>query len=431
MAGPVSFFKQMLLSLVVLALAFAGWSRFDPGARATLEGLGVPQLAFLTPQPAAPEGGGEAGQSARGGNAGQGGQGGGGGGRGPGRGDREVLVTVAKSDEGIVNDRLTAIGTGQAVRSVSVRTFDSGQITSIPVSPGVRVEAGDVLLQLDADDAELAVTRARIALAEAESRAGRLASLAQNAAASSVEVETARSAVDAARVAVSQAELDLRRRTVTAPISGYLGLLSVNEGDFITTQSEIATIDDRSQILVEFFAPERFASMMEVGRPVEAVSIARPGEVFEGRIFAVDNRVDEQSRTLRVRARIENPDDRLRAGMSFEVTVRFSGETWPAVDPLAVQWDSEGAYVWLVAEGKAVRQSVAIVQRNSDRVLVKGDVPPGSLVITEGVQNVRRGAAVRILSGADEAPAGDGATDGSAPPQAGASAEPGRARGNG
>src|SRR5690606_6675017 len=118
-------------------------------------------------------------------------------------------------------------------------------------------------------------------------------------------------------------------------------------------QSEIASIDDRSEILIEFFVPERFASGMEVGKKVTANAISRPGERFAGEVSAVDNRVDEASRTLRVRARIPNADDTLRAGMSFEVTIEFEGERWPSVDPLAVLWDSSGAYVWQVSDGKA------------------------------------------------------------------------------
>jgi hypothetical protein len=63
--------------------------------------------------------------------------------------------------------------------------------------------------------------------------------------------------------------------------------------------------------------------------------------------------------------------------MSFEVSIRFEGERWPAVDPLAVQWDSAGAYVWKIADSKASRVDVAIIQRNSDSVLVKADLASG------------------------------------------------------
>jgi multidrug resistance efflux pump len=110
----------------------------------------------------------------------------------------------------------------------------------------------------------------------------RLESLVASRAASSVEADQARNTLDAARVALRQAELELARRTVTAPISGSLGILAVNAGDYVTSQTEIASIDDRSEILIEFFVPERFASGMEVGKQVVATAISRPGERFTG-----------------------------------------------------------------------------------------------------------------------------------------------------
>ncbi|HRE03947.1 MAG TPA: efflux RND transporter periplasmic adaptor subunit, partial [Ilumatobacteraceae bacterium] len=117
---------------------------------------------------------------------------------------------------------------------------------------------------------------------------------------------------------------------------------------------------------------------------------------FDGTVSAVDNRIDDQSRTLWVQARIANPNDTLRAGMSFEVTMKFAGDTYPAVDPLAIQWGNDGAYVWVVADGKAKRTPVKIVQRNTDSVLVQAALTPSEQVVTEGVQTVREGAAVRV-----------------------------------
>ena len=315
-------------------------------------------------------------------------------------------MVVAPVTEGVVNDKLTAIGTGQAVQSVSVRTLVSGQIAEIPVRPGGKVERGDVLIRLDAAEEELAVERARLTVEDATAKVTRLQSLVASSAVSSVEADQAQNALDAAKVALREAELDLSRRTVTAPISGSLGILAVNTGDYVTSQSEIASIDDRSQILIEFYVPERFASGMEIGKQVTALASSRPGERFSGEISAVDNRVDEASRTLRVRAQIANDDDTLRAGMSFEVTMGFEGERWPAVDPLAIQWDSAGSYVWQITDSTARRVDVAIIQRNSDSVLVKADLAPGDEVVTEGVQSVRPGATVRIIDGSQQ-PAGN------------------------
>lgn len=392
--------KQVLISVVLVAAVFLGWAKFYPGAGAVLARYGIDW--FSAP---APEGGAQkaAGQPRRSGFS------------------REALVVTAPAGIGTVNDRLTAIGTGHAVRTVSIRPLVAGQIAEIPVVSGARVAAGDVIVKLDSAEEELAVERARLAVDDAERKSERLGSLLAQRAVSSVEADQARSDLSAAHVALREAELELARRTVTAPIAGSLGILAVNAGDYVTTQTDIATIDDRSQILVEFYVPERFAARMAVGTMISATAIARPGEQFDGEITAVDNRVDEASRTLRVQARIANDRDLLRAGMSFEVTMRFKGETWPTVDPLAVQWDSKGPYVWRIIDGKAERLDVAIIQRNADRVLVRADIAEGDTVVTEGVQSVRNGAVVRI-AGEPPAPA-DGAkpaaADGDQPSGAG------------
>lgn len=380
--------KQLLFSLVLLAVAFVGWAWLYPGAHDVLARNGLERISLFAPAEGEAKTDTAAGPGAAG--------------RGRGRGPREALVIVAPVGEGLVNDKLTAIGTGQAVRSVSVRTLVSGQIAEIPVRPGSKVEHGDVLIRLDAAEEELAVEKARLTVNDAKAKVDRLQSLVASRAASSVEADQAQNALDAAQVALREAELDLSRRTVTAPIGGSLGIMAVNIGDYVTSQSEIASIDDRSEILIEFFVPERFTAGMQVGKQVTAVAISRPGETFEGKISAVDNRVDEASRTLRVRARIANADDTLRAGMSFEVSVGFEGERWPAVDPLAIQWDSTGSYVWRVSESEASRVNVAIIQRNAETVLVKADLAVGDLVVTEGVQSVRPGATVRVIGGGEQ-----------------------------
>jgi RND family efflux transporter MFP subunit len=155
-------------------------------------------------------------------------------------------------------------------------------------------------------------------------------------------------------------------------------------------------IDDRSDLLVDFWVPERFAPAISIDLPVTATSIARPGETFKGAISAIDNRVDPTSRTLHVQAKITNPNDALREGMAFQMAVGFPGDTYPTVDPLAVQWGTEGAYVWRIDDNKATRVPVRVVQRNTAYVLVDADIKPGDQIVAEGVQSVRQDGLVQI-----------------------------------
>ena len=99
-----------------------------------------------------------------------------------------------------------------------------------------------------------------------------------------------------------------------------------------------------------------------------------------------------------MRAVIENKDDMLRAGMSFQVAMKFPGDTYPSVNPLSVQWGTDGAFVWAIKDGKAKRTPVRIIQRNTESVLVEADLTDEDLVVTEGIHTVREGADVQIAS---------------------------------
>lgn len=379
----MSFWKQLALSLVVIVVAAGLWLSFFPGAPETLDRWGLGWAAAALPNrtvetPATPS---RQGAGTPGGGFGQ-----------PG------LVVAADIGTATINDRLVAIGTGKALNSVAVTPFASGRLTEILATSGEQVEAGEVIARLDSETEEIAVDRARIALADAEARLERVKALRSSNTATAVQLTEAELSVSNAQLAVRDAELTLSRRSIVSPIDGIIGILPVSIGNAVTTQTEIATIDDRSQLVVDFWVAERFAGMISIGQPVTAVSVARPDETHHGSVSAVDNRIDPQSRTLHIQARIANDDERLRAGMAFEVTMQFPGDSYPAVDPLAIQWGTDGAYIWaLDRDGMARRIGVRIIQRNTDSVLITGDFGDATRVVTEGVHAVRDGAPVRVV----------------------------------
>lgn len=390
----MSALRQGVAALVILGAAGFAWLKLDPGAVETLERyqLDHPFLTALA-SPAPESAGGE--ERAGGGRPG---------------GDRAQDVVVSKAGTASTNDRVTAIGDGQAIRSVDVTPYVTGTLSEVLVQSGQRVEEGDVVARLDAAEQQIAVERARLALEDAENSLGRLRTLREGSASiSAVQVTDAELAVQTAQLQLREAELNLSRRSITAPISGIIGIVSVNPGDYVTTDADIVQIDDRSELLVDFWVPERFASMVEVGQPVTAYAVSSPDQSFEGEVRAIDNRVDLESRTLWVRAAIPNEDDRLRAGMAFSVTMNFDGDTFPTVNPLSVQWSSEGSFVWRVNEGVTERVPVRIVQRNSDSVLVEGNIAEGDQIVTEGLMQLREGAEVLIAdSGTGQEAAGGG-----------------------
>lgn len=366
--------KQFVLCLGIVVAGFAAWVVFVPGATDFLRKVGMSERLIGAATPVKAAGGAQERRN------------------GSGRSDA-VLIVTQPVVQGIVNDRLNAIGTGEAVRSVVVTPQASGIIREILIKSGERISKGQILAKLDSEEQVIAQGQAEVVLKSAIEKSSLYHNIKSSV--SRMDVFDAEIAEQGARLQLQAAELNLERRNIVAPIDGIVGIIPINIGDNVSTTTPIATLDDRSEILVDYWVPERFANSVSVGQAVEATSVARPGQVFSGVVEAVDNRIDAASRTLRVRARIDNASDELLAGMSFNVGMRFKGDQYPAVDPLSVQWDAQGSFVWRVVDGKSRKVPVSVVQRNPDFVLVKADIRDGDLIVTQGLQRVRDGGAVR------------------------------------
>jgi RND family efflux transporter MFP subunit len=378
----MSVFRQLLIGLAVVAATLAIWVYYVPASKPWLDRLGV--LSLLGIETAEPTG------AAPG---------------GPRFGGGAARVIVAEAGEGIINDAITAVGDGRALRSVTVRSEATGRIAAIEYGAGSFVDAGSVIVRLDDEAERIELDRARLILDDASEGVARVRQLEGSGAVTEVRTREAELALRTAELGLREAEFDLAQRVVRAPISGWIGILEIEEGDRVSAQDTLAVITDRSELLIEFRVPERVIGLITPGMTVTVAPLATDGVEIEGRISAIDNVVERASRTLRVQATIPNPDDRLRAGMAFRVGLRLPGETLPSVDPLAIQWSSDGSFVWVLRDGKAVRVPVVIRERNADSVLVEADLAVGEAVVTEGVQTLRPGAEVEVVApgGAAEA----------------------------
>jgi RND family efflux transporter MFP subunit len=372
---------QLLTGLVFFVVGALILMHFMPGSAVFARKLGVPESVVTLVAREEPQAkpGGNADKPRRGQNFG-----------GP------ITVVVQPATEGKVNDRLNAIGDGDAIRSVAVTPLVSGQIAEMMVRPGQQIKGGDIIARLDDDVEKIAVAKAKVALQSAEDKLTRNEDLKKII--SRADLQDAQSAVETARLAMSEAQLNLERRAVRSPFGGVAGIVNVSSGDYVTVSTPIVTVDDRSRLLIDFWVPERFTGLIREGQEVQANPIARPGKSFSGKISAIDNRIDIASRTLHIQAEIPNEGDQLRAGQSFEVVLNLGGDSWPAVAPLAIQWDSNGSFVWRITkEKKAERVAAVVIERNPDKVLVDAKIRPGDLIAVEGLQRLRNGAEVKIF----------------------------------
>ncbi len=312
----------------------------------------------------------------------------------PGAGGTTVVLTAL--DLRPFEDTFRAIGSSEAFQSATITSDVSGRIVEVSLTPNTQVTQGDVLVQLDARAATLSLETAQSELELAADAVTRYERLQQsgNLTVTDVTLSEARLTQRLAEATVAQAELALEDLTIRAPISGKIGLSDMNAGDYLTANTPIATIDNSSELLVEFELPERSVSFLSLGRDVALETPSLTGRIFEGEITAFDSRIDDVTRSVTVQVRVENPDETLWPGMTFTARIRNLSDPLWVVPTTAITWSRDGASIWYENEGKAQSTPVTILHRRDESVWLDVDLPAGTMIITEGAHKLRPGAAI-------------------------------------
>ncbi|MEM1381917.1 MAG: efflux RND transporter periplasmic adaptor subunit, partial [Pseudomonadota bacterium] len=253
---------------------------------------------------------------------------------------------------------------------------------------------------LEADDEDLAVRLAQVSVREAEQLLARYRRIENTGAVSDSAIDEAKTRLEAARINLEQAELRLAERTVRAPFSGFVGLTDIDPGARISQTTSIAPLDDRATLYVDFPVPEDAFAALKVGSVVNAQPFAEDQSTLQAQVVHIDSRIDARSRAFTARAAIDNRDDRLRPGMSFDISFTVPGMVYPLVPEAAIVWGSNGAYVWAIEAGRATQKPVNIISRQEGKVLVDADLTAGATIVAEGVQKVREGTQVTLLEAA-------------------------------
>ncbi len=288
-----------------------------------------------------------------------------------------------------------AVGTSRARHSVVLYPEAAGEVVAVKFKAGDRVKAGQTLLQLEADDETLAVELAKVDLADARRLLDRYRRTEGSGAITPSALDDAISAVDRAEIVLQRARVALDDRSMEAPFTGHIGLTTIDPGARISEDTAVASLDDRSVLLVSFELPEILMGQLTTGSEITLTTWSNRGVTTRGTVSEIDSRIDPATRTFTVRAHVDNRDDQLRPGMSFRILLTLEGGRYPVVPEVALQWGGDGAYVWSVVDGRAKRVGATIVQRRQGTILIDADLPEGTLVVAEGVQSMREGLAVR------------------------------------
>lgn len=313
------------------------------------------------------------------------------------RAPRPLSVSAVAVAPGTLSEIVTSTGTLLADEAVELQAEVTGRIVSIDFEEGARVAAGARLVKLN--DAELAAMRAAALeeLAHAERTEQRMAELLAQSFVRQEEYDAAESQADVRRAEIDLIDARIAKTEIRAPFNGVAGLRYVSEGAIVNASTRIATLQRTDTLKIEFALPERYAGRIAIGAPI-AFTVAGHVRVFHGSVYAHDPRVDPETRTLLLRAAGPNEEGLLLPGSFANVRVTLH-ETRDAllIPAYALMPDLEAAYVFVAHDGTAERRRVEVGIRTDSEVQILSGLAPGELVITSGLQQLRPGAAVRIL----------------------------------
>jgi membrane fusion protein (multidrug efflux system) len=298
------------------------------------------------------------------------------------------------------------IGTVEAVHGVTVSADLPGTVERINFDSGKSIRQGEVLVELDTrqERAQLAALEAQRDLARIQY--GRMQQLVNEGVISRVEYDQATAQQKATEANVAETRATIERKTIRAPFSGILGIRKVNLGQYLSAGSAVVPLQSLNPIYVDFGVPQQAAGQVRVGGTLRVTSEDLAGQVWTGRVTALDSVVDPATRNVQVQATLSNPGGKKQPGMFVQVEV-VVGASRPVITlpASAISYAPYGDSVFIISDLKdpkgqtyrGVRQQFVKVEGSrGDQVAVISGVKPGDEVVTSGVFKLRNGAAVQV-----------------------------------
>lgn len=312
---------------------------------------------------------------------------------GPPEGDFPVNVVAAPVRRMPVRETVRLVGSVVSMDELSVSSRVTGEIVEIHVRQGQTVSEGDLLFSLDQNRllARRAETASRLALAK--SSLERIRRLRASESATEQELDQAEATKEQARAQMAILEEELRDTRIRAPFPGRLGERSVSVGEIVQPGSPLIRLVRTDPLEARFEVPERHVGVLEEGMTVELRSEAFPDERFDAEVTFVGPELRTSTRTVPVRALVENEDGRLRPGMFVRVNLVLDERPDALVIPeAAVMQRGTGTFVLRQdGDGRAEEKEVRVGLRFDGMMEIREGLSEEDIVVVEGLMKTRPG----------------------------------------
>ena len=307
-----------------------------------------------------------------------------------------VEVASAATEELILS--IPAVGTLRSNESVQVSPEIAGRIVELEATEGAAVAAGDPIATLDQSiyQAQIAEVQARITLSESNFERARELLARQAGTQRALDEAEAQLKADRADLQVAQALLD--KTIVRAPFDGVLGLRRVSVGQYVDAGDVIVNLESIDPLKVDFRVPEIYFRQTTVDQAVSVTVDAMGDDPVQGTVYAIDPLVDENGRSLVLRAQIPNDDGKLRPGLFARIELIYDRRPDALMVPEAALVPiGRNSYVYRIENGTAKLVQIEIGQRLRGRIEVTSGLAVGDVIVTAGQLRLYDGATVTIV----------------------------------
>lgn len=305
----------------------------------------------------------------------------------------EVRAMIVRSEK--VGGKVATVGTVLPSEEVEIRSEVSGKVERILFREGGRVKKGDVLVKINDAElrAQLARARAREDLARQQEERQR--QLFEKNLTSKEEYDNALTNLNIARAEVQLIQAQLDKTEIKAPFDGALGLRFISEGSYITPTTLITTLQDTRTVKIDFAIPERYAGIVRVGDRI-AFTTEHSAQPLTATVYAVEPKLEQQTRTLRMRARRSNADGALVPGAYSSVEMTLRERVAIMIPSYALVPELKGQKVFVYRNGRAEEQPVDVGLRTDATVEITKGLSAGDTLILSGILQLRSGVPVRV-----------------------------------
>ncbi|RZL46992.1 MAG: efflux RND transporter periplasmic adaptor subunit [Pedobacter sp.] len=306
------------------------------------------------------------------------------------------------SVEGIVvatrpfNSDLEISGSIEANESVVLRSEVAGLVTGIYFKEGSNVSKGTVLVKINDRDIQAQLREAQTKQNLSATNEGRAKQLLQKGAISQEEYDTSLADLQSLKSQAQVIRAQLAKTSIVAPFSGKIGLRSISVGEYLTPTTQIANLLSTNPVKISFSVPEKYVGQIKLNSTISFKTDAS-NKTYTGKVFAIEPGINQDTRTLQIKAFAANPTGELLPGSFAQVQLALSTIKDAILVPTeAVIPVLKGKIVYVSKDGKAKQVNVEAGTRTAENIVITSGLQAGDTVLTTGSMSLKPDAPVKV-----------------------------------